>query len=178
VTPADVGLDIEVDEDGATFLANAQKKARLHAAAAGMAVLADDSGLVVDALGGRPGVESARYGGAGLDAAGRYRLLLEELEGEVHREARFMCVLCLARPGAPVRDVFMGRAEGRIGRRPVGEGGFGYDPVFVLPDGRTMAELPDDEKDRVSHRGRAVREMLGAVDLAAWVAATPAVKTS
>ena len=171
VTPADIGLELAVDEDGATFLANAQKKARAYAAAAGLPVLADDSGLVVDALGGRPGVESARYGGPELDAAGRNRLLLSELEGEVEREARFICVACLGRPGAPVRDVFMGRAEGRIGRHPAGEGGFGYDPVFVLPDGRTMAQLAPAEKDLVSHRARAVRDLLAAVDLARWAAA-------
>jgi XTP/dITP diphosphohydrolase len=169
-SPADLGLDIEVEEDGLTFLANAQKKAREYAGASGLPAMADDSGLVVRALGGRPGVETARYGGPGLDAAGRYRRLLEELEGESDRRAEFVCVLALARPGGPATKVFMGRCEGRIGRHPVGTGGFGYDPVFVLPDGRTMAELADGEKDLLSHRGRAVAEMLSQLDLGRWAA--------
>ena len=168
VAPADAGLHIEVEEDGFTFLANAQKKARAYATAAGIPALADDSGLVVRALGGRPGVQTANYGGEGLDAAGRYRLLLGEMEGEADRRAEFVCVVALARPGGPADRVFMGRCEGRIGRHPVGTGGFGYDPVFVLPDGRTMAEIPDDEKDALSHRGRAVAELLGQFDLAGW----------
>jgi XTP/dITP diphosphohydrolase len=168
VSPRDAGLDIEVVEDGLTFLANAQKKAREYASASGLPALADDSGLVVRALGGRPGVETARYGGPGLDARGRYQALLRELEGEADRRAEFVCVLALARPGGPASHVFMGRCEGRIGRHPVGEGGFGYDPVFVLPDGRSMAELPDAEKDVVSHRGRAVAEMLAQFDVAGF----------
>lgn len=170
LAPADIGLSLAVEEDGLTFLANSQKKAREFAAAAGMPVLADDSGLVVEALGGEPGVESARYGGPGLDDAARCRLLLQKLEGIVNRDAAFVCVLSLARPQQPVRDVFVGRCQGRIGREPRGTGGFGYDPIFVFPDGRTMAELDDVEKDVVSHRGLAVREMLASVPLAAWVA--------
>jgi len=170
VSPADLGLAVEVEEDGLTFLANAQKKAREYAAAAGLPALADDSGLVVAALGGRPGVETARYGGPGLDAAGRYRRLLEELEGEADRRAEFVCVLALARPHGPASKVFVGRSEGRIGRHPVGTSGFGYDPVFVVPDGRSLAELEEAEKDAVSHRGRAVQEMLAQLDLARWAA--------
>jgi len=165
VSPGDIGLDIQVEEDGRTFLANAQKKAREYADAAGLAALADDSGLVVDALGGEPGVDSSVWGGAELTAAARNALLLERLAGVTDRRARFVCVLCLGRPGQPVRDVWVGECEGRIGREPRGRGGFGYDPVFVLPEGMTMAELPDDEKDRVSHRGRAVAEMLRSVTL-------------
>ena len=157
-----------MEEDGLTFLANAQKKAREYAGAADLPAIADDSGLVVRALGGRPGVETAHYGGPGLDAAGRYRRLLEELEGEADRRAEFICVLALAHPGGPATKVFMGRCEGRIGRHPVGTGGFGYDPVFVMPDGRSMAELPEAEKDMVSHRGRAVAEMLSQLDLGGW----------
>ncbi|MHB8509449.1 MAG: RdgB/HAM1 family non-canonical purine NTP pyrophosphatase [Candidatus Dormibacteria bacterium] len=168
VSPSAIDLQLNVDEDGATFLANAQKKAREYAAAAAMPVLADDSGLVVDALGGAPGVETARYGGAGLTARDRYQVLLRNLEGVADRSARFVCVLALAQPGKPVRLVFVGQCDGRIGRHPVGEGGFGYDPVFVLADGRSMAELEEAEKDRLSHRGLAVEEMLRSVDLAAW----------
>ncbi|MDQ6747268.1 MAG: RdgB/HAM1 family non-canonical purine NTP pyrophosphatase [Candidatus Dormibacteraeota bacterium] len=166
VSLGDAGLVMTVEEDGLTFLANAQKKAREYASAAGLPALADDSGLVVRALGGRPGVHSARYGGAGLDARGRYQLLLSELEGEADRRAEFVCVLALARPGGPAAHVFMGRCEGRIGRHAAGEGGFGYDPVFILPDGRSMAEVSDDEKDLLSHRGRAVAELLAQFDLA------------
>jgi XTP/dITP diphosphohydrolase len=161
VAPDDIGLEIEVVEDGLTFLANAQKKARAYAAASGLAALADDSGLVVEALGGEPGVQSAVWGGGDLDAAARNALLLNRLEGVTDRSARFVCVLCLGLPGRPVRDVWMGECQGRIGREPRGQNGFGYDPVFVMPDGRTMAELPDEEKDVSSHRGRAVAEMLG-----------------
>jgi XTP/dITP diphosphohydrolase len=168
VSPAEAGLDLIVDEDGLTFLANAQKKAREYAGAAGLPALADDSGLVVRALGGRPGVDTASYGGPGLDAAGRYQLLLRELDGEPDRRAEFVCVLALARPRGPAAHVFVGRAEGRIGRHPVGTGGFGYDPVFVLPDGRSMAELTASEKDTLSHRGRAVAEMLAQFDLGRW----------
>jgi XTP/dITP diphosphohydrolase len=158
----------EVAEDGLTFLANASKKAREYARTARLPVLADDSGLLVDALGGEPGVFSSTFGGPGLDDAGRVRLLLSRLLGVAERRARFVCVLCLARPDGPADRVFMGQCEGRIGREPRGAGGFGYDPVFVLPDGRAMAELAEPEKDALSHRGRAVAEMLGQLDLAAW----------
>jgi XTP/dITP diphosphohydrolase len=165
-----MGLNLTVDEDGLTFLANAQKKAREYAGAAGLPALADDSGLVVRALGGRPGVQSARYGGEGLDAAARNRLLLEEMEGRADRQAEYVCVLALARPRGPAGKVFMGRCKGRIGRHPVGTGGFGYDPVFVLEEGRTMAEVPAEEKDVLSHRGQAVAELLAQFDLAGWAA--------
>jgi XTP/dITP diphosphohydrolase len=159
-----------IDEDGVTFLANAQKKAREYAAATALPTLADDSGLTVVALGGRPGVQSARYGGPGLAAEERNRRLLEAMEGQVDRSAAYVCVVSLARPGEPASKVFLGRCEGRIARHPRGEGGFGYDPVFLLPDGRSMAELSDVEKDAISHRGLAVAEMLSQFDLVAWVA--------
>jgi XTP/dITP diphosphohydrolase len=162
--------DLEVDEDGVTFLANAQKKAREYAAATGLPTLADDSGLTVAALGGRPGVQSARYGGPGLSPADRNQRLLEEMEGKADRGAAYVCVVALARPSEPASKVYLGRCEGRIARHPRGEGGFGYDPVFLLPDGRSMAELPDEEKDATSHRGLAVAEMLRQFDLGAWAA--------
>ncbi|MGI8609914.1 MAG: RdgB/HAM1 family non-canonical purine NTP pyrophosphatase [Candidatus Dormibacteria bacterium] len=174
VSPQEIGLDLDVDEDGLTFLANAQKKARGFAGASGLPALADDSGLVVRALDGRPGVQSARYGGQGLDDAGRNRLLLQEMDGRANRQAEYVCVISLARPEGPAARVFMGRCEGRIGRHPVGDGGFGYDPVFVLADGRTMAEIADGEKDQLSHRGQAVAEMLTQMDLARWAADNPA----
>src|SRR5207249_3819894 len=103
--------------------------------AARLPTLADDSGLVVDALGGEPGVLSARFGGEGLAAAERNPVLLRRLEGVGDRGARYVCVLCLGEPGRAPGKVFVGRCEGRIGREPRGRGGFGYDPVFVLPDG-------------------------------------------
>jgi XTP/dITP diphosphohydrolase len=171
VTPAQAGVgDLDVDEDGVTFLANAQKKAREFAAATGLPTLADDSGLTVAALGGRPGVQSARYGGPGLTAEERNQSLLESMEGQAERGAAYVCVVSLVRPGEPASKVFLGRCEGRIGRHPRGQGGFGYDPIFLLPDGRSMAELPDEEKDAISHRGLAVAEMLGQIDLGAWAA--------
>jgi XTP/dITP diphosphohydrolase len=174
VAPAEIGLPLDVDEDGLTFLANAQKKARAFADASSLPVLADDSGLVVDALGGAPGVESARYGGADLDSAARNAFLLGRMQGESRRQARYICDLCLGAPGRPIERVFVGQCDGRIGREPRGRGGFGYDPIFVMRDGRTMAELEPAEKDGVSHRGRAVREMLAALDLVAWAAAVVA----
>jgi XTP/dITP diphosphohydrolase len=171
VSPAKAGVgDLKVKEDGVTFLANAQKKAREYAAASARPTLADDSGITVTALGGRPGVQSARFGGEGLTAGERNAKLLEAMEGRADRTAAYICVIALARPGGPADKVFLGRCEGRIAREPRGEGGFGYDPVFLLPDGRSMAELGDEEKDAVSHRGRAVAELLGQLDLARWAA--------
>ena len=171
MTPAEAGAgELEVDEDGVTFLANAQKKAREYAAVTGLPALADDSGITVAALGGRPGVQSARYGGPGLAPEDRSRHLLGEMEGQADRSAAYVCVVSLARPGDPASRVYLGRCEGRIARHPRGEGGFGYDPVFLLPDGRSMAELPDQEKDAISHRGLAVAEMLRQLDLGAWAA--------
>jgi XTP/dITP diphosphohydrolase len=151
-------------ETGATFLANARLKARAIAAATGEVALADDSGLEVDALGGDPGVRSARYAGvdgAGADAANNAKLLAE-LAG-IHgpnRRARFRCVLALAAPDG--RELTAeGRIEGFVLDAPRGSGGFGYDPLFLVEDGehdgtRTMAELDAEEKNRVSHRGRAI----------------------
>jgi XTP/dITP diphosphohydrolase len=170
-TPAETGVaGLEVEEDGATFLANAQKKARAYADASGLPALADDSGLTVVALGGRPGVQSARFGGPGLSASERNQLLLRQMEGHADRAAAFVCVICLVRPGGPASKVFLGRCEGRIARQARGSGGFGYDPIFLLPDGRSMAELTDAEKDVISHRGLAVAELRSQFDLAAWAA--------
>ena len=163
---------LKVEEDGATFLANAQKKARAYADASGLPALADDSGLTVAALGGRPGVQSARFGGPGLSSSERNQLLLTQMEGHADRGAAFVCVVCLVRPGGPASKVFLGRCEGRIARQARGSGGFGYDPIFLLPDGRSMAELADAEKDAVSHRGLAVAELRSQFDLAAWAAST------
>ena len=146
-------------EDGATYIDNARIKAEAVARTLGVPALADDSGLAVDALGGDPGVLSARYA-EGTDED-RYRKLLGALVdvADPSRTARFVCAMAFIRPGAPA--VFTeGHCEGRIRRTPHGEGGFGYDPVFELPDGRTMAELSTDEKNVISHRGRALRAIL------------------
>lgn len=154
-----IGLDAfpdvpEVEEDGATFEENALKKAREYARATGRLVLADDSGLEVDALGGAPGVRSARYAPTTEERNAR---VLAELAGVPHarRTARFVSVAVLACPDGPER-VFRGVLEGWIADAPRGTGGFGYDPLFLLPDGRTLAELSLDEKNRISHRARAL----------------------
>lgn len=157
VGPDEAGVAVEVEESGATYAENAALKARAWSEAAGCLALADDSGLEVDALAGRPGVRTARYGGPGLDDAGRYRKLLAELEGvpPERRTARFRAVVAIAGPGTGV-ELFEGVLEGRIAAAPRGEGGFGYDPVFELGDGRTVAELSREEKDPISHRGLAM----------------------
>ena len=156
VGAADLDLP-EVEETGETFEANAVLKAASAAKAAGVPALADDSGLEVDALGGRPGVRSARYGGPGLDDAGRRERLLEELAGvpEARRTARFVCAVALAQPDGSVR-VARATCEGRIVHASRGEGGFGYDPIFA-PDAhdRTFGELPPETKHALSHRGKA-----------------------
>ena len=163
---ADVGIDADVEETGATLEENAALKAATYARLSGLPTLADDSGLEVDALGGAPGVYSARYAGAGAGAsdADRIAKLLANLASRKPPwTARFRCVIAIARHGgAP--DLHAGVCEGVIIPKPRGENGFGYDPVFLLPEyGKTMAELSDAEKNRVSHRGRAARRVAGAL---------------
>ena len=158
--PGDLDLDLEVEENGGSFAANATLKARAFAAASGLVALADDSGLEVDALGGAPGIHSARYGGPGLDDMGRCRLLLDQLaEAGGSRSARFRCCLVAASPdGRTCRAE--GVCSGSIAQAPAGDGGFGYDPVFYLPRlRRTMAQVPARTKNRISHRARALRIM-------------------
>jgi XTP/dITP diphosphohydrolase len=148
-----------VEETGATFAENALIKAEHYYAATGLLTLADDSGLEVDALGGRPGVYSARYGGEGLSESQQVMLLLDELKDrpQEERSARFVCSIAIVGPG--IRQTFEGRCEGVIAFEPRGSGGFGYDPVFLdLELGRTFAELTRQEKARRSHRGKALRE--------------------
>ncbi len=160
VTPADVGVQLEVDETGQTYLENATIKALAFASTSGLASLADDSGLEVDALDGRPGIFSARYAGADLTDGERVAALLEELEGvsEEGRTARFRCVIAIATANGEVKSA-EGTVEGRIAVEPRGENGFGYDPIFELPErGLTVAELPASEKHAVSHRGVAARK--------------------
>jgi len=146
------------EETGQTYAENALAKARAAADFTGELSLGDDSGLEVDALGGEPGLYTARFGGAGLDDRGRWALLLDRLRGVelAQRTARFRCVVALAGPGR-AEQVVEGVAEGVIATAPRGSGGFGYDPVFFYPPlGRTFAEISDEEKARVSHRGRAL----------------------
>ena len=157
--PLRENLQMEVEETGDTYAENARLKAEAYAASSGLWTLADDSGLEVDALGGAPGVRSARYAGEAASDRERYRLLLERLAGTPpeKRSARFRCVIALASPAGRVwfRE---GSCEGVITAVASGEGGFGYDPVFCVPElGCTMAELPQEEKNQISHRARAAR---------------------
>lgn len=153
---ADVGVDIEVEETGTTFEENSLLKARAVMEATGLPAIADDSGLCVDALNGAPGVYSARYGGEGLDDAGRYRLLLENMKGQSPRTARFVSVITCCFPNGDVLTA-RGECEGTIAFAPMGEGGFGYDPVFFLPGlKKTFAQLTAEEKNAISHRGKAL----------------------
>jgi XTP/dITP diphosphohydrolase len=160
--PADVGGLPEVDEDAPDFRGNAAKKATSGARAAGLWCLADDSGLVVPAIGGEPGVRSARYAGRHGDDAANNRALLARLAGVDDRRAAFVCVLALAEPTGRVLATFEGRVEGRILAEPRGSGGFGYDPLFAVEDPgaprdeRAFAEYSPAEKARISHRGRAL----------------------
>jgi XTP/dITP diphosphohydrolase len=164
--PAQEGIDLEVEESGDTFAENARIKATAYAQASGLLTLADDSGLEVDALGGAPGVRSARYAGPGATDADRYRKLLAELAGipPGQRAARFRCVVALALPDGPIYTAD-GTCEGEIGFTARGEHGFGYDPVFIVEGygGKTLAELGPEEKNRISHRARAVEAALPAL---------------
>ena len=149
-------------EDGATFAENASRKALHYAQATGLYTLADDSGLEVDCLGGEPGVHSARYAGTPRNDAANNRKLVTALAGFPleRRAARFRCALALARPGELLIET-EGVVEGLIIDEPRGDNGFGYDPHFLIPAlGRTTAELPPAEKNALSHRGRALRDML------------------
>jgi XTP/dITP diphosphohydrolase len=154
-----------VEETGTTFEQNARIKAEAYSQRSDWPVLADDSGLEVEALGGEPGVHSARYGGAGLDDAARCALVLKKMKDVPpgHRGARFRCVLAVAERGKTVA-VFEGSVEGRILEEPRGSNGFGYDPIFFHEGaGRTFAELTREEKEALSHRGQAIRKLLQAV---------------
>ncbi|MBI4966307.1 MAG: XTP/dITP diphosphatase [Desulfomonile tiedjei] len=156
---SDVADIPEVIEDGLTFEENALKKARTFAAATGVVTLADDSGLCIDALDGRPGVHSARYSGEGASDAEKCARILQELENipEERRTARFVCAMALVTPKGE-EQLFGGSCEGRITREPRGTGGFGYDPIFYFEEaGCTFAEMDRESKNKVSHRGRALR---------------------
>ena len=153
---ADVGVHVDVEETGTTFEENSMLKAKAVMEASGLPAIADDSGLCVDALNGAPGVYSARYGGEGLDDAGRYRLLLSSMPAGKPRTAKFVSVITCCFPNG---DVLTARGEcpGTIAFAPMGEGGFGYDPVFFLPKlKKTFAQLSPEEKNAISHRGKAL----------------------
>jgi XTP/dITP diphosphohydrolase len=158
VTPHDLGLHLEVEETGTTYAENARLKAEAFAQTSGLLTLADDSGLEVDALGGAPGVHSARYAGAGASDADRRAKLIRVLhEVPAPRLARFRCVMALAQPGGAM-TYFEGVCAGEIILEERGTHGFGYDPLFFLPErGSTMAELPSVVKNQISHRARAVQ---------------------
>ncbi len=156
----------DVVEDGETFAANALKKAQAIAQFTGLPCLADDSGLVVDALHGRPGVHSARFSGVDADDRSNNRKLLDEMAAvpASRRQASFCCLMALCMPMQPPR-LFEGRVNGLILEREQGEEGFGYDPLFWLPEYNcTMAELPLDTKNRISHRGQALRQVADFLD--------------
>jgi XTP/dITP diphosphohydrolase len=160
MTPAQIGLKLDVSETGRTFQANARLKAEAFAEAAGMPALADDSGLEVDALDGEPGIRSSRYAGEGATDADRVRYLLAKLQSisPEKRTARFRCVIAIAFPHG--KTLFCrGSCEGIITTEPRGNTGFGYDPIFYFPElKKTMAELPLAVKNQISHRARATRE--------------------
>lgn len=172
------GLDLEVlpqsqfgvpdvEETGLTFVENAILKARHAARQAGMPAIADDSGLEVDALAGRPGIYSARYAGPGAGDAANLQKLLADLEQvpDEARTARFQCLMVYLRhAGDPTPLICQGTWEGRITRAPRGANGFGYDPVFFVPThGCTAAELPPEQKNRLSHRGQALKDLVAAL---------------
>ena len=158
LTPRDCGITEEIPEEQPTLEGNALQKARYIHERTGRDYVADDTGLEVEALGGAPGVHSARYATDGHDFAANNRLLLRNLAGASTRRARFRTVIALILDGR--ESLFQGAVEGRIAETEAGCGGFGYDPLFV-PDGcdRTFAEMSPDEKNAVSHRGRAVRKL-------------------
>lgn len=166
----DFGPIPEVEEDGLTFDDNAYKKASFTARVLGLPALADDSGLAVAALGGAPGVLSARYAGPAASDADRCRRVLAEMAGKSDRRAAFECVISLAVPtGAAL--TYEARCEGLIAEAPAGENGFGYDPIFYYPPlKKTFAQLTREEKSRVSHRGKALRELRSEFDkVLVWI---------
>lgn len=156
VLQSDIGLHVDVEETGETFAENAMLKAKAVMEASGLPAIADDSGVCVDALNGAPGVYSARYGGPELDDTGRYRLLLENMRGAKSRTAHFTSAIACIFPNGDTIEA-EGICPGTIAFAPQGDGGFGYDPVFFLPELRkTYAQLTPAEKAAVSHRGKAL----------------------
>ena len=170
VSLSDVGIVVDVDETGATYFENANLKAVTYAKLSGLPTLADDSGLEVDGLNGEPGVRSARYAGEDATDDDRIAFLLQKLNNipKDRWTARFRCVIALTRPDSRV-ELYEGLCEGVITDRPRGASGFGYDPLFYIPEmNRTMAELSFDEKNRVSHRGRASQSVIATLRGRDW----------
>ncbi len=156
VLQSELGLHVDVEETGSTFAENAMLKARAVMEASGLPAIADDSGVCVDALQGAPGVYSARYGGPDLDDVGRYRLLLNVMQGQTNRSAHFTSAIACIFPNGDTIEA-EGECPGTIAFAPMGDGGFGYDPVFFLPQlKKTYAQLTPEEKAAVSHRGKAL----------------------
>ena len=165
---SDIQLEMDVEETGTTFVENAELKALAYARASGMLSLADDSGLEIDAMGGAPGVYSARFAGVDATYEERFALIFQQLQGlpRESRTARFQCAITIAEPVGYYRTV-EGTMEGIIAEAPRGENGFGYDPIFIVPAlGKTNAELSPEQKNRISHRGRAAQ--LAAALLHTW----------
>lgn len=159
LSQAQAGVDLDPEETGTTFEENAIIKAKAVAEASGLPAIADDSGLMVDALDGAPGVYSARYGGShALSDEYRWKLLLKNMEGMEQRAAKYVSVIAAVFPDGRVLTA-RGECHGEIAESPRGTGGFGYDPIFRLPDGRHMAEISIEEKNRISHRAIALAEM-------------------
>ena len=159
VTPRDLGIDIQVEETGETYEANATMKARRGSEASGLVTLADDSGIEIDAMGGDPGVRSARFLGEDASYVERFSEIERRLAGlpQARRRARFRCVIAVADPRTGAERTAEGEVFGLIAEAPAGEGGFGYDPIFWVPQhSATMAELADHQKNIISHRARAV----------------------
>ena len=160
----DFGPIPEVEEDGLTFEENAYKKASFTAKILGIPALADDSGLMVDALGGEPGVWSARYAGPNASDEQRVAKLLKEMQGQTNRKAAFECVLSIAVPSGPALT-YEARCEGLIAEAPAGRKGFGYDPIFFYPPlNKTFGQMSLSEKSVVSHRGKALSELRSEMD--------------
>jgi XTP/dITP diphosphohydrolase len=161
---ADFGPIPEVAEDGETFDENAYKKASFTAKILGIPALADDSGLMVEALGGAPGVLSARYAGENATDAQRVAKLLKAMKGQSHRKAAFECVISIAVPSGPALT-YEARCEGLIAEQPTGQSGFGYDPLFFYPPlNKTFGQMTIAEKSQVSHRGKALQELIQEFD--------------
>jgi XTP/dITP diphosphohydrolase len=159
ISQREAGLNLDVEETGTTFEENSLLKAQAACQASGMIAIADDSGLEVDALNGAPGVYSARYGTPDLDDQGRTALLLKNMEGKEERACRFVSVVTCCFPDGRVL-VARGTCEGQVAEAPQGENGFGYDPIFYVPElEKTFAQLSDEEKNARSHRGRALQKL-------------------
>ena len=160
----DFGPIPHLEEDGDSFDENAYKKASFAARILGLPALADDSGLIVEALDGAPGIHSARYAGDNATDEQRYLKLLDDMEGKSNRKAAFECVISIAVPTGPALT-YEARCEGLIATEPAGSNGFGYDPVFFYtPLNKTFAQITREEKNRISHRGKALAELKSEFD--------------